>query len=136
MKHLIYIKLLILGSFLSMFFYGCFNSNELTINKLVNSIKHTNNELLFKKNSSLEWRAKSIKVSFEDNLKNFFLIDDFRQELTTNNINQGIVVKIKLIDHNKNIEKVSEIMIESHNLSNGLNEFLIGYQDNTPYIIY
>lgn len=99
-------------------------------------LANAENKLLFKKSDAFEWEAKNIQVSFEDELKDFFFIEDSQYFLSLNNIKQGIIVKIKLIDQREHIEKVSEIMIESQYLSNGINEFLIGYQDNTPYIIY
>jgi hypothetical protein len=57
-------------------------------------------------------------------------------ELTNNNLQQGITIKLKVIDYAAQSENINEIMIESFNLSKGRNQFTIGYNANKPYIIY
>jgi hypothetical protein len=57
-------------------------------------------------------------------------------ELTDNNLQQGITIKVKVIDYAARSEKINEIMIEPFDLIKGKNQFTITYNGNKPYIIY
>jgi hypothetical protein len=56
--------------------------------------------------------------------------------LSENNLRQGFTIKLKITDTIQHAEKTSEIMIEPYDLSRGINQFTIGYNGNTPSIIY
>jgi len=100
-------------------------------------------EIVFAKSSNFDWNNKKVEVSFEDEFQDFFSIENLSKnkgklgyELSSNNLQQGITIKLKVIDYINNSVKINEIMIESYDLNKGINHFTIGYNDNKPDIIY
>jgi hypothetical protein len=100
-------------------------------------------EIVFAKSSNFDWNNKKVEVSFEDEFQDFLSIENLSKkkgklgyELSSNNLQQGITIKLKVIDYIKNSVKINEIMIESYDLNKGINHFTIGYNDNKPDIIY
>lgn len=136
MKILSLFKLTLLGVFLTIFINACSLSNDESDQKSVNQI-------VFFKSSQFNWKSKKVEVSFEDNFQMFSSIDTSTIKrnqrkfgLSLNNLKQGIIIKLKLIDLFDKSEKFNEIMLEPFDLSKGMNEFAIGYNNEKPYIIY
>jgi hypothetical protein len=101
------------------------------------------NEISFLKSPLFDWKNKKVEVSFEDDFENFESIDtvsiygtQLGHSLSNNNLKQGIIIKLKVIDRVKSIDIINEIMIESYDLSSGINQFNIGFNNNKPFIIY
>lgn len=130
------IKSVFLGIFFTIFINGCSVNDESKNNVSTSSSLNNESQLVFAKSLSFNWKNKKVEVSFEDDFKNFISIEKLGYELSTNNLKQGITIKLKVIDFEKKAEKVNEIMIESYDLSKGINQFTIGYTDTKPYIIY
>ncbi len=143
MKNSLLFKCLFLGILLTSIFNGCSVNDRMKFGIWENENGSSNNKIIFIKSSNLNWKNKIVQVSFEDEFQNFSPINmktsdanytEFR--LSKNNLEQGVAIRLKVIDFFKKSEKVNEIMIESYDLSKGLNQFTIGYKDNTPFIIY
>lgn len=139
MKTAVLHKCILLGLLLAFLLNGCSTSDETTSRNIAN----LDNTLVFSKSPDVNWHHLKVEVSFEDDLQEFTEINSVsnntiksKYTLTANNLRQGITVKLKIIDLDKSIQKTNEIMIESFDLKNGLNEFVIGYKDYKPYIIY
>ena len=130
------IKSLFIGIFLTIFINGCSVNDETKNSSSSSKILNDESQLLFAKSPVFNWKNKKVEVSFEDNFQNFISIEKLGYSLSENNLKQGITIKLKIIDNESNIEKTSQIMIESFDLSKGINQFTIGYNDKTPYIIY
>ena len=129
-------KRYLLGIFLTLFFSGCSISDE----KKEEKFEH---RIVFAKSPNLDWKYKKVEISFEDAFQDFLSIeqlskknDDLGYVLSNNNLKQGITIKIKVVDLFKNTIDLNEIMIESYDLNQGLNEFTVGYNDNKPNIMY
>jgi hypothetical protein len=87
-------------------------------------------EIVFAKSSNFDWNNKKVEVSFEDEFQDFLSIENLSKkkgklgyELSSNNLQQGITIKLKVIDYIKNSVKINEIMIESYDLNKGINQF-------------
>lgn len=130
------IKSLFIGIFLTIFINGCSVNDETKNSSSSSKILNDESQLLFTKSPVFNWKNKKVVVSFEDNFQNFISIEKLGYLLSENNLKQGITIKLKIIDNESNIEKTSQIMIESYDLLKGINQFTIGYKDETPYIIY
>ena len=130
------IKSSFLVIFLTLFINGCSVNGEAKSGMAENTIQKDKCQLLFEKSPLFDWTNKRVVVSFENNLQNFIPIEKLGYVLSNNNLNQGITVKLKIVDFEDKSEKTNEIMIESFDLSKGVNQFTIGYNDKKPYIIY
>lgn len=130
------IKSLFVGVFLTVLINGCSVNYENKSNNSTSKISNGESQLLFAKSSVFDWENKSVVVSYEDDFKKFSTFEKSGYKLTDNNLKQGITVKLKVIDFENKTEKTNEIMIESFELSKGVNQFTIGYNDTKPYIIY
>jgi DNA-directed RNA polymerase subunit E'/Rpb7 len=119
---------------------GCSNSYDPKLKNVETKIVNTNSRLVFAKSSTSNWNQKRVEISFEDAFQQFYPIDnkenELLYELTDNNLQQGITIKVKVIDYAARSEKVNEIMIEPFALSKGRNQFTKGYNANKQYIIY
>lgn len=139
MKTTVSFKSIIFGLFIVVFINGCSSEDEI----LLNNSKESDNVILFSKSPEFDWNHLKVEVSFEDNLEEFKPIESglisgnkLHYSLTKNNIEQGIIVKIKMLNLQNHLEKTKEIMIEHFDLKSGENEIVIGYTDYKPYIIY
>ncbi|WP_432672352.1 hypothetical protein [Flavobacterium sp. SM2513] len=130
------IKSLFLVIFVTIFINGCSINYENKFGKSPAELLNNESQLLFTKSPIFNWKNKKVVVSFEDDFRNFNTFEKSGYILSENNLKQGITVQLKVIDFFKKSEIVNEIMIESYDLSKGVNQFTIGYNDNTPYIIY
>jgi Flp pilus assembly protein TadB len=133
-KALFFLVLLIIIAIL------CSNSFDFKLNKDETKKTNNNSRLVFAKSSTSNWNQKRVEISFEDAFQEFHSIDNkdntLLYDLTDNNLQQGITVKLKVIDCALQSEKINEIMIESFDLIEGKNQFTIAYNGNKPYIIY
>jgi hypothetical protein len=130
------IKSLFIGIFLTIFINGCSVNDETKNSSSSSKILNDESQLLFAKSPVFNWKNKKVEVSFEDNFQNFISIEKLGYSLSENNLKQGIIIKLKIFDFEDNSVNINEIMIESFDLSKGINQFTIGYKDKTPYIIY
>jgi hypothetical protein len=119
---------------------GCSNSYDFKLEDAKTKTIPTNSRLVFVKSSTFNWNQRRVEISFEDAFQQFYSVDIkgnvVEYELTDNNLQQGITVKLKVTDYAAKSEKTNEIMIESFYLSKGKNQFTIAYIGNKPYIIY
>ncbi len=143
MKSSFLFKSIFLAILLTSFLNGCSVNDSMNFDLWENGKSNSNSKIVFIKSSDNNWKNKKIEVSFEDTFQDFSPIDQKSLSenhkgfvLTTNNLKQGIAIRLKVIDFLKNSFKIKEIMIESYDLSKGLNQFTIGHKDNTPFIIY
>lgn len=139
MKNLPLLKFLFLGLFLTLITNRCSVSDR--VNSKASMVPVA--KIQFFKSPRLDWKNKKVEVSFEDDFQEFKLVDtketarnQSQLVLSTNHLKQGITVRVKMIDMNKKIEKINEIMIESYDLPKDINQFAIGYNENTPFIMY
>ena len=130
------IKSLFIGIFLTIFINGCSVNDETKNSSSSSKILNDESQLLFAKSRVFDWKNKKVLVSFEDNFQNFISIEKLGYSLSENNLKQGITIKLKILDFENKSVNINEIMIESFDLSKGINQFTIGYRDKTPYIIY
>ena len=130
------IKSLFIGIFLTIFINGCSVNDETKNSSTSSKILNDESQLLFAKSPVFNWKNKKVEVSFEDNFQNFSSIEKLGYSLSENNLKQGITIKLKIVDFENKSVNTNEIMIESFDLSKGINQFTIGYRDKTPYIIY
>ena len=130
------IKSLFIGIFLTIFINGCSVNDETKNSSSSSKILNDESQLLFAKSPLFNWKNKKVEVSFEDNFQNFISIEKLGYSLSENNLKQGITIKLKIVDFENKSVNTNEIMIESFDLSKGINQFTIGYKDKTPYIIY
>lgn len=130
------IKSLFIGIFLTIFINGCSVNDETKNSSSSSKILNDESQLLFAKSPVFNWKNKKVEVSFEDNFQNFISIEKLGYSLSENNLKQGITIKLKIVDFENKSVNTNEIMIESFDLSKGINQFTIGYRDKTPYIIY
>ena len=130
------IKSLFIGIFLTIFINGCSVNDETKNSSSSSKILNDESQLLFAKSPVFNWKNKKVEVSFEDNFQNFSSIEKLGYSLSENNLKQGITIKLKIVDFENKSVNINEIMIESFDLSKGINQFTIGYNDKTPYIIY
>lgn len=130
------IKSLFIGIFLTIFINGCSVNDETKNSSTSSKILNDESQLLFAKSPVFDWKNKKVEVSFEDNFQNFISIEKLGYSLSENNLKQGITIKLKIVDFENKSVNINEIMIESFDLSKGINQFTIGYKDKTPYIIY
>lgn len=130
------IKSLFIGIFLTIFINGCSVNDETKNSSSSSKILNDESQLLFAKSPVFNWKNKKVEVSFEDNFQNFISIEKLGYSLSENNLKQGITIKLKIVDFENKSVNTNEIMIESFDLSKGINQFTIGYKDKTPYIIY
>ena len=130
------IKSLFIGIFLTIFINGCSVNDETKNSSSSSKILNDESQLLFAKSPVFNWKNKKVVVSFEDNFQNFISIEKLGYSLSENNLKQGITIKLKIVDFENKSVNINEIMIESFDLSKGINQFTIGYNDKTPYIIY
>lgn len=130
------IKSLFIGIFLTIFINGCSVNDETKNSSSSSKILNDESQLLFAKSPVFNWKNKKVVVSFEDNFQNFMSIEKLGYSLSENNLKQGITIKLKIVDFENKSVNINEIMIESFDLSKGINQFTIGYKDKTPYIIY
>ena len=130
------IKSLFIGIFLTIFINGCSVNDETKNSSSSSKILNDESQLLFTKSPVFNWKNKKVEVSFEDNFQNFISIEKLGYSLSENNLKQGITIKLKIVDFENKSVNTNEIMIESFDLSKGINQFTIGYKDKTPYIIY
>lgn len=130
------IKSLFIGIFLTIFINGCSVNDETRNSSSSSKILNDESQLLFAKSPVFDWKNKKVEVSFEDNFQNFISIEKLGYSLSENNLKQGITIKLKIVDFENKSVNTNEIMIESFDLSKGINQFTIGYRDKTPYIIY
>lgn len=130
------IKSLFIGIFLTIFINGCSVNDETKNSSSSSKILNDESQLLFAKSPVFDWKNKKVEVSFEDNFQNFISIEKLGYSLSENNLKQGITIKLKIVDFENKSVNTNEIMIESFDLSKGINQFTIGYKDKTPYIIY
>ena len=130
------IKSLFIGIFLTIFINGCSVNDETKNSSSSSKILNDESQLLFAKSPVFNWKNKKVEVSFEDNFQNFISIEKLGYLLSENNLKQGITIKLKIVDFENKSVNTNEIMIESFDLSKGINQFTIGYKDKTPYIIY
>lgn len=130
------IKSLFIGIFLTIFINGCSVNDETKNSSSSSKILNDESQLLFAKSPVFNWKNKKVEVSFEDNFQNFISIEKLGYLLSENNLKQGITIKLKIVDFENKSVNTNEIMIESFDLSKGINQFTIGYNDKTPYIIY
>lgn len=130
------IKSLFIGIFLTIFINGCSVNDETKNSSSLSKILNDESQLLFAKSPVFDWKNKKVEVSFEDNFQNFSSIEKLGYSLSENNLKQGITIKLKIVDFENKSVNTNQIMIESFDLSKGINQFTIGYRDKTPYIIY
>lgn len=130
------IKSSFLVIFLTLLVNGCSFNGEAKSGLAETAAMKDKCQILFEKSPLFDWTNKRVVVSFEDNLQNFTPVEKLGYVLSNNNLKQGITVKLKVIDFEDKSEKSNEIMIESFDLSKGVNQFTIGYNDKKPYIIY
>lgn len=136
MKTSILIKSLFIGIFLTIFINGCSVNDETKNDNAESAMLKNESQLMFAKSTILDWKNKKVVVSFEDDFQNFISIENLAYTLSHNNLKQGITVKLKIVDFKNKSEQINEIMIEPFDLSEGMNEFAVGYTNNKPYIIY
>ena len=130
------IKSLFIGIFLTIFINGCSVNDETKNGTIESGLFKNESQLMFAKSPVLDWKNKKVVVSFEDDFQNFVSIENLGYTLSHNNLKQGITVKLKIVDFKNKSEQINEIMIEPFDLSEGMNEFTVGYTNNKPYIIY
>lgn len=139
----LFIRLFFSGIFLATLIYGCTVNEERTSENSLKNDLSKKNQVVFSKSPNFNWNHKKVEVSFEDEFESFSSIEVLNKTeglpkyaLSKNNVQQGITIKLKVIDEIKNSEKINEIMLEPYDLTKGINEFSIGYNENKPYIIY
>ena len=143
MNKSLFIRLFFLGFFPITLFNGCSINEERTSENSHEFDLGTKKHVVFSKSPKFDWNRKKLEVSFEDAFEHFLSIDVLNNSgnqlgyaLSKNNVQQGITIKLKVIDEIKNSEKINEIMLEPYDLTKGINKFTIGYNENKPYIIY
>ena len=130
------IKSLFIGIFLTIFINGCSVNDETKNSSSSSKILNDESQLLFTKSPVFNWKNKKVVVSFEDNFQNFISIEKLGYLLSENNLKQGITIKLKIVDFENKSVNINEIMIESFDLSKGINQFTIGHNNLKPHIIY
>jgi hypothetical protein len=136
MKNATVFKSIYLGIILTVFINGCSINNESSYTKLNSINSNKDSQIRFVKSPNFDWKNKKIVVSFEDDFQSFNAIDNLGYKLSQNNLKQGITVKLKVVDFDNKSEKTTQIMIESFDLSAGINQFTVAYNNDKPYIIY
>lgn len=136
MKNATVFKSILLGIILTVFINGCSINNESSYTKLNSINSNKDSQIRFVKSPNFDWKNKKIVVSFEDDFQSFNAIDNLGYKLSQNNLKQGITVKLKVVDFDNKSEKTTQIMIESFDLSAGINQFTVAYNNDKPYIIY
>ena len=122
--------------FLNILINGCSVNDKFKNDNVISTCLKNESQLMFAKCPNLDWKNKKVVVSFEDDFKNFISIETLGYTLSHNNLNQGITVKLKIVDFENKATQINEIMIEPFDLSEGTNEFAVGYTNNKTYLIY
>jgi hypothetical protein len=90
---------------------GCSNSYDFKLEDAKTKTIPTNSRLVIVKSSTFNWNQRRVEISFEDAFQQFYSIDvknnEFVYELTDNNLQQGITIKLKVIDYATKSEKTS-----------------------------
>ena len=136
MKNAKLFKSILLGIILTVFTNGCSINNESSYTNLSSRSSNKDSQLRFVRSPDYNWKNKKMLVSFEDDFQSFTTIDKLVYKLSQNNLKQGITVKLKVVDFENKSEKTTQIMIESFDLSAGINQFTVAYNNDKPYIIY